>query len=86
VLFWLIPASEMADLGLDSSDVAEVMGHTTAGITERIYTHAFNREAREQRIRQAMKSGRGRLVTLASVLGVNQAFELLQFSCSPARC
>jgi len=47
-------ASEMADLGLDSSDVAEVMGHTTAGITERIYTHAFNREAREERVRQAM--------------------------------
>jgi integrase len=47
-------ASEMADLGLDSGDVAEVMGHTTAGVTERIYTHAFNREAREQRIRQAM--------------------------------
>jgi len=35
-------ASEMADLGLDAADVAEVLGHTTAGITERIYTHAFS--------------------------------------------
>ena len=49
-------ASEMAELGLTSGDVAEVMGHTTAGITERIYTHAFNREAREQRIREAMEA------------------------------
>jgi integrase len=52
-------ASEMADLGLDSGDVAEVMGHTTAEVTERIYTHAFNREAREQRIREAMASAGG---------------------------
>jgi integrase len=44
----------VADLGLDSSDVAEVLGHTSSAITERIYIHAFNREAREQRIREAM--------------------------------
>jgi integrase len=30
-------ASEMADLGLTSADVAEVLGHTSATITERIY-------------------------------------------------
>ncbi len=52
-------ASEMADLGLDSADVAEVMGHTTAGITERIYTHAFNRDKREQRIREAIGAAIG---------------------------
>jgi integrase len=52
-------ASEMADLGLDSTDVAEVMGHTTAGITEKIYTHAFNRDAREERVRQAMAAAGG---------------------------
>jgi len=46
-------ASMMAEFGLTSADVAEVMGHTTAGVTERIYTHAFNRDAREERIRQA---------------------------------
>jgi len=37
-----------------SSDVAETLGHMTAGVTERIYTHAFDREQREQRIREAM--------------------------------
>jgi integrase len=47
-------ASMMAEAGLSSADVAEVMGHTTAGVTERIYTHAFNREAREERVREAM--------------------------------
>jgi integrase len=46
-------ASQMAALGLTSSDVAETLGHT-AGVTERIYTHSFNREQREQRIRDAM--------------------------------
>jgi integrase len=49
-------ASEMDALGLSSSDVAEVMGHTTAGITERIYTHSFNRDQREERIRKAMET------------------------------
>jgi integrase len=52
-------ASQMSDLGLTSSDVAEVLGHTTAGVTERIYTHAFNREEREERIRQAMTQAAG---------------------------
>jgi integrase len=47
-------ASQMVELGLSSSDVSECLGHSTAGITERIYTHAFNREQREQRVRQAM--------------------------------
>lgn len=49
----------MAELGLTSSDVAGVMGHTTAGVTERIYTHAFNREAREERVRSAMTAAMG---------------------------
>jgi len=47
-------ASQMAALGLTSSDVAETLGHTTAGVTERIYTHAFDRDRREERVRQAM--------------------------------
>jgi integrase len=34
--------------------VSEFLGHSTAGITERIYTHAFNGDAREQRVREAM--------------------------------
>lgn len=47
-------ASQLADLGLSSSDLAEAMGHTTSGVTEAIYVHAFNRDAREERVRQAM--------------------------------
>jgi integrase len=52
-------ASEMAYLGLDADDVKEVLGHTTRAITEAIYTHAFNRDKREQRIRQAMGEAMG---------------------------
>lgn len=52
-------ASQMAELGLTSADVAETMGHTTAGVTERIYTHAFNRDAREEHVRQAMSLAMG---------------------------
>jgi integrase len=52
-------ASEAAENGLSSSDVADVLGHTTAGITERIYVHAFNKEAREARIREAMARAMG---------------------------
>lgn len=48
-------ASQMADLGLSSFDVAETLGHTSADVTERIYTHASNREEREQRVREAMR-------------------------------
>jgi hypothetical protein len=44
----------MADLGLTSLDVAETLGHTRADVTEKIYVHAFNREQREQRVREAM--------------------------------
>jgi integrase len=44
----------MAERGLSSNDVAEVLGHTSAGITERIYTHAFNRDEREERVRKAI--------------------------------
>lgn len=46
--------SQMAHLDLTSGDLAPILGHTTAGITEAIYVHAFNREAREARIREAM--------------------------------
>jgi integrase len=53
-------ASEMSDRGLSSADVAEVLGHTTAGITEKIYTHAFNRDQREERIRQAVAEAMAR--------------------------
>jgi integrase len=52
-------ASEMAYLGLSSEDVGDVLGHTSKSITEAIYTHAFNRDKREQRIREAMKEAMG---------------------------
>ena len=47
-------ASQMASLGLDSGDVAEVLGHTSPTVTERIYTHAFDRAKREERVRATM--------------------------------
>lgn len=46
-------ASQMASLGLEAGDVAEVLGHTSATITERIYVHSFDRAKREERIRAA---------------------------------
>jgi integrase len=52
-------ASEMAYLGLDAEDVKEVLGHTTKAVTEAIYTHAFNRDKREHRIREAMGKAMG---------------------------
>ncbi len=47
-------ASELAEQGLSSSDVAEVLGHSSARITESTYIHAFNKHKREARIREAM--------------------------------
>lgn len=47
-------APQMASLGLEADDVAEVLAHTSASITEKIYTHAFDRAKREARIREAM--------------------------------
>jgi integrase len=47
-------ATQAADLDLDSDDAAALLGHSSAKVTEGIYVHAFNRDAREQRIRAAM--------------------------------
>jgi integrase len=52
-------ASEMADMGLSSEDVGDVLGHTSKSITEAIYTHAFNRDERERRVREAMDAAMG---------------------------
>jgi integrase len=52
-------ASQLADLELDSTDLAPILGHATSGITEAIYVHAFNREAREARVRKAMEAASG---------------------------
>jgi integrase len=48
-------ASQLADLDLTSGDLAPILGHTTAGITEGIYLHSFNRDEREKRVREAME-------------------------------
>lgn len=47
-------ASQLADLDLTSSDLAPILGHRTAGITEAIYIHAFNRDEQEKKVRRAM--------------------------------
>jgi integrase len=52
-------ASQLGALGLSSADAAEVLGHTSSGITEKIYIHSFNREERETRIRDAMAQATG---------------------------
>jgi integrase len=52
-------ASQLADLDLSSSDLAPILGHSTSGITEAIYVHAFNRDAREDRVRKAMEVAAG---------------------------
>jgi integrase len=50
-----VVASQLADLDLDSDDAAALLGHSSAKVTEGIYVHAFNRDAREERIRRAME-------------------------------
>jgi integrase len=47
-------ASQPADLDLDSDDVAALLGHSSAKVTEAIYVHSFDADRREQRIREAM--------------------------------
>ena len=47
--------SQAADLGLSSDDVAGIVGHTSAKVTEGIYTHSFNRDEREDRQRKVME-------------------------------
>jgi integrase len=51
-------ASQLADRDLKSDDVAALLGHSSAKITEDIYIGAFNRDEREERIRKAMQAAR----------------------------
>ena len=51
--------SQVASLGLTPSDVAEVVGHTSAKVTEQVYLHVFNRAAREAKVRRAMLLAEG---------------------------
>jgi integrase len=47
-------ASQLGALRLDSEDAAALLGHSSAKVTESIYTHVWDRDKREQRIRAAM--------------------------------
>jgi integrase len=49
-------ASQLGELKLDADDAAALLGHTSGKITREIYTHAFDRERREERIREAMRA------------------------------
>lgn len=51
--------SQVAALGLTPSDVAEVVGHTSAKVTEQVYLHVFDRAEREDRVREAMSRASG---------------------------
>jgi integrase len=46
-------ASQLADSGMSSADVRDMLGHSSSSVTEGIYIHAFDRDKREQRIREA---------------------------------
>jgi integrase len=46
--------SQLADSDMTSIDLSRILGHSSSGITEQVYRHHFDRNAREERIRQAM--------------------------------
>ena len=50
-------ASLLRAQGISSSVAADVLGHSTSAITERVYGHAWNREEREESVRQAITTG-----------------------------
>ena len=49
-------ASRMIYNGINSTDLAAVMGHESSTITERVYIHQFNRLKRDDKLRAAMGS------------------------------
>jgi len=51
--------SQWAALGLTPADVAPVVGHASAQVTEQVYLHVFDRAAREEKARQAMALAEG---------------------------
>lgn len=53
-------ASQLAELGLDEEDGTAMLGHSSGRVTRAIYTHAFDRDKREARIRDAMERAQGR--------------------------
>jgi integrase len=49
-------ASIMIERGINSTVLADVMGHRDSRTTERIYIHLFNRERSDDHLRAAMQS------------------------------
>jgi integrase len=49
-------ASQLGELKLEAEDAAALLGHTSGKITKEIYTHAFDRDKREERIREKMRA------------------------------
>jgi integrase len=52
-------ASQLAALGMDEELGAALLGHTSGRVTRGIYTHAFDRDKREARIRELMERAQG---------------------------
>jgi integrase len=48
--------SQLDELELDEDDAAALLGHTSGRITKAIYTHSFDRDKREERIRAKMRA------------------------------
>jgi integrase len=48
--------SQLDELELDEDDAAALLGHTSGRITKAIYTHSFDRDKREARIREKMRA------------------------------
>jgi integrase len=47
-------ASRLIDAGLDPVTVAAFMGHEDASVTLKIYAHRFNRQKKDDAVRQAL--------------------------------
>ncbi len=49
-------ASILGDRGVSSHIAARVMGHTTAAVTEGIYSHSFNKKDQDRQVREALST------------------------------
>jgi integrase len=49
-------ASMMIERGITSMELADQMGHSNSGVTERRYVHLFNRQRTEDKLRAALQS------------------------------
>jgi integrase len=50
-------ASYAAHRGVPINVLSDVMGHSTMGVTQRVYVHLYDREQAEDAFRAAMSSG-----------------------------